>query len=127
MDHTHRTTRQVSAFSCILQPHHNPQSERLDLYHTYARRLLDVRLRIPVLADLHRYSFFVKSGHAYRCFCSPETLASIREKLARVGSNATYDKTCLSLSDEEVSRKVRAGEKSIVRLNVSSSIPSFKM
>ena len=38
--------------------------------------------------------------------------------MARTGSNATYDKTCLNLTDEEVVRKVRAGEKSIVRLNV---------
>ncbi|KAI0735761.1 glutamyl-tRNA synthetase [Earliella scabrosa] len=74
------------------------QSERLDLYHSYANKLLD-------------------SGHAYRCFCSPDKLAATREKLARTGSNSTYDKTCLHLTDEEVARKVRAGEKFIVRLN----------
>ncbi|KAI0757473.1 glutamyl-tRNA synthetase [Daedaleopsis nitida] len=74
------------------------QSERLDLYHSYANRLLD-------------------SGHAYRCFCSADKLATTREKLARTGSNSTYDKSCLHLTDEEVARKVRAGEKFIVRLN----------
>ncbi|KAI0762511.1 glutamyl-tRNA synthetase [Fomes fomentarius] len=74
------------------------QSERLDLYHTYAKKLID-------------------SGHAYRCFCSPDKLAATREKLARTGSNATYDKTCLHLTEEEATRKVRAGEKFIVRLN----------
>ncbi|KAI0782191.1 hypothetical protein C8Q75DRAFT_788322 [Abortiporus biennis] len=74
------------------------QSERLDLYHKYAHRLLD-------------------SGHAYRCFCSPDRLATTREQLARSGSNATYDKACLNLTDEEVARRVRAGEKFIVRLN----------
>ncbi|KAF8879922.1 glutamyl-tRNA synthetase [Infundibulicybe gibba] len=77
------------------------QSERRDLYQSYARKLLD-------------------SGHAYRCFCSMDTLASTREKLARSGSNSTYDKACLHLTDEEVARKVRAGEKSIVRLNDSN-------
>lgn len=79
---------------------HGPyfQSERLDLYHSYTRRLLE-------------------SGHAYRCFCSPDKLAATREKLARRGSNATYDKSCLHLTEEEVARRVRAGEKSIVRLN----------
>ncbi|KAG1857071.1 hypothetical protein F4604DRAFT_1931611 [Suillus subluteus] len=79
---------------------HGPyfQSERLDLYHSYTRRLLE-------------------SGHAYRCFCSPDKLAATREKLARTGSNATYDKSCLHLTEEEVARRVRAGEKSIVRLN----------
>ncbi|KAF9467001.1 glutamyl-tRNA synthetase [Collybia nuda] len=74
------------------------QSERLDLYKSYANKLLD-------------------SGHAYRCFCSADKLTATRERLARTGSNSTYDKTCLHLTDEEVARRVRAGEKSIVRLN----------
>ncbi|KAG5219452.1 Glutamate--tRNA ligase mitochondrial [Salix suchowensis] len=46
-----------------------------------------------------------------------DRLTTTREKLARSGSNETYDKHCLYLSDEEVARKVRAGEKSVVRLN----------
>ncbi|KAI9509861.1 hypothetical protein F5148DRAFT_1184185 [Russula earlei] len=81
---------------------HGPyfQSERLDLYHRYARKLLD-------------------SGHAYRCFCTPDRLAQTRERLARAGLNSTYDKQCLSLSSEEVARRVRAGEKNVVRLNDS--------
>ncbi|KAI1789160.1 glutamyl-tRNA synthetase [Ganoderma leucocontextum] len=79
---------------------HGPyyQSQRLDLYHSYASKLLD-------------------SGHAYRCFCSPDKLAATREKLARTGSNSTYDKTCLHLTEEEAARRVRAGEKFVVRLN----------
>ncbi|PIL30834.1 hypothetical protein GSI_07002 [Ganoderma sinense ZZ0214-1] len=79
---------------------HGPyyQSQRLDLYHSYASKLLD-------------------SGHAYRCFCSPDKLATTREKLARTGSNSTYDKTCLHLTEEEAARRVRAGEKFVVRLN----------
>ncbi|KAI0367459.1 glutamyl-tRNA synthetase [Pilatotrama ljubarskyi] len=79
---------------------HGPyfQSERLDLYHSYTDKLLD-------------------SGHAYRCFCSADKLAATREKLARTGSNSTYDKACLHLTEEEVARKVRCGEKFIVRLN----------
>ncbi|KAK2464603.1 hypothetical protein APHAL10511_003392 [Amanita phalloides] len=76
------------------------QSERLDLYQNYAKRLL-------------------QSGHAYRCFCSPDTLTDTRERLARSGSNITYDKRCLHLTDEEVARRVRAGHKSTIRLNDS--------
>ncbi|KAI0344028.1 glutamyl-tRNA synthetase [Trametopsis cervina] len=85
---------------------HSPyfQSERLDLYHTYAHKLIE-------------------SGRAYRCFCSPDKLAQTREKLARTGSNATYDKTCLHLTEEEVARRGRAGEKSVVRLN-DSNLPA---
>ncbi|GBE78569.1 glutamyl-tRNA synthetase [Sparassis latifolia] len=74
------------------------QSERLDLYRTYAKKLLD-------------------NGHAYRCFCSPDRLAATREKLARSGSTTTYDKACLNLTEEEAVRRVQAGEKSIIRLN----------
>ena len=48
-----------------------------------------------------------------------DQLTETREKLARSGSNASYDKRCLHLTDEEVARKLRAGEKYIVRLNVS--------
>ncbi|RDB27293.1 putative glutamate--tRNA ligase, mitochondrial [Hypsizygus marmoreus] len=80
------------------------QSERLDLYRSYANKLLD-------------------TGHAYRCFCTPDKLEETRERLARAGSNSTYDKTCLHLTEEEVARKVRAGEKSIVRLN-DSNLPA---
>ncbi|KAG8943893.1 Glutamate--tRNA ligase mitochondrial [Tulasnella sp. 424] len=74
------------------------QSERLDLYHAYTKKLLD-------------------TGRAYRCFCSPSTLSETRERLARMRSNATYDRTCLHLTDEEVARRVKAGEKHVVRFN----------
>jgi len=85
---------------------HGPyfQSERLDLYHSYANKLIE-------------------SGRAYRCFCSPDKLAQIREKLARTGSNATYDKGCLSLTEEEVARRLRVGETSVIRLNDSNLPP----
>ncbi|KAB5593550.1 Glutamyl-tRNA synthetase [Ceratobasidium theobromae] len=74
------------------------QSERLNLYHQYAKRILD-------------------SGHAYRCFCGPQRLTEIKEKLQKLGSNSTYDRACLNLSEEEIARRVRAGEKHVVRLN----------
>ncbi|CAE6430623.1 unnamed protein product, partial [Rhizoctonia solani] len=74
------------------------RSERLDLYHQYTKRLLD-------------------SGHAYRCFCGPVRLSETKEKLQKLGSNSTYDRACLNLSEEEIARRVRAGEKHVVRLN----------
>ncbi|KAI0033697.1 hypothetical protein K488DRAFT_77701 [Vararia minispora EC-137] len=84
---------------------HGPyfQSERLDLYHKYANLLLE-------------------NGHAYRCFCSPARLTETRERLARAGSNASYDKACLSLTEEESARRARAGERFVVRLN-NSNLP----
>ncbi|KAJ3795867.1 glutamyl-tRNA synthetase [Lentinula aff. detonsa] len=79
---------------------HGPyfQSERRDLYRSYANKLVD-------------------NGQAYRCFCSADELADVKARLARSGSNNTYDKKCLHLSDEEVARKVKAGEKYVVRIN----------
>jgi len=64
-------------------------------------------------------NILLKSGHAYRCFCSPDTLSEVKEKLARSGSSASYDRRCLHLTEEEVARKVRAGEKHVVRFNAS--------
>ncbi|KAF7330452.1 tRNA-synt-1c domain-containing protein [Mycena venus] len=85
---------------------HGPyfQSERLDLYRFYTTKLL-------------------ASGHAYRCFCSMDTLSEIREKFARTGSSQSYDKRCLHLTEEEAARRVRAGEKHIVRLNNGALTP----
>ncbi|KAF8584958.1 glutamyl-tRNA synthetase [Ramaria rubella] len=85
---------------------HGPyfQSQRLDLYRSFANKLLDTR-------------------HAYRCFCSPATLSGIRERLHKTGSNATYDRSCLHLTDEEVARRVRSGEKSVIRLH-DCSVPT---
>ncbi|KAJ7227069.1 hypothetical protein GGX14DRAFT_418018 [Mycena pura] len=80
------------------------QSERRDLYRSYTTKLLS-------------------SGHAYRCFCPIGTLTELREKLARTGSNATYDKRCLYLTEEEVARRIRAGERHVVRLNNSALLP----
>ena len=62
-----------------------------------------------------------QAGHAYRCFCSPDRLAETHQKLKSMGSNATYDRACMHLTEEEVARRVRSGERNVVRLNVSFS------
>ncbi|KAH7104666.1 glutamyl-tRNA synthetase, partial [Auriculariales sp. MPI-PUGE-AT-0066] len=80
------------------------QSQRLDLYRSYADRLLS-------------------QGHAYRCFCSADRISEMRAKLQSLGSNSTYDRHCLSLTDEEVARRVRTGEKSVVRL-MDTAVPA---
>ncbi|KAF8525125.1 hypothetical protein BU17DRAFT_41798 [Hysterangium stoloniferum] len=84
---------------------HGPyfQSKRLDLYHNYANRLLESR-------------------HAYRCFCSPDKLKETKDRLHQRGSSATYDRACLHLTEEEVARRVKHGEKSIIRIH-DESIP----
>lgn len=76
------------------------QSERLPLYKEAAETLL-------------------KSGHAYKCFCTADRLATLRkiqqaEKSARMG----YDGLCRGLSAEEVKAKEAAGEEYVVRLKM---------
>ena len=71
------------------------QSQRKNEYLKYAKQL-------------------VESGHAYYCFCSEERLASLPD----VNGARRYDKHCLSLSKEEVQRRLAAGEKYVIRQNM---------
>ncbi len=75
------------------------QSARKDMYLPYAEQL-------------------VKEGKAYYCFCTEEELAARREEAAKRGETFKYDKHCLHLSDEEVQRRIAAGEPYVIRQNV---------
>ncbi len=75
------------------------QSERLELYQEEARRLLE-------------------SGHAYRCFCTPETLAEMREEQQNKGEFGKYDRRCLSLSPREVQARLDRNEPHVLRLKM---------
>jgi glutamyl-tRNA synthetase len=57
------------------------QSQRLHLYREHAERLL-------------------ASGHAYRCYCSPQELEAKRELAMREGRKPIYDRTCRSRRDQ---------------------------
>ncbi len=70
------------------------QSERRNIYLSYAEQL-------------------VKNGGAYYCFCSKERLEELHN-----GGATKYDKHCLSLSEEEVKRRIAAGEKYVIRQNI---------
>ncbi len=54
------------------------QSERLDIYRKYERKL-------------------VEEGKAYYCNCSPDRLATLREELLRRKDNPRYDRRCRDL------------------------------
>lgn len=76
------------------------QSERLDIYHKYAKKLIENR-------------------KAYFCFCSQERLANLREEQQRLKlPQAKYDKHCLNLTNDEVQNKLANNEPHVVRLNV---------
>ena len=60
----------------------------------------------------------VENGHAYRCFCSPERLAQVREDLQKRGLPPGYDRHCRNLTQDEVQAKLDAGESYVVRFKM---------
>lgn len=83
------------------------QSERKEIYHKYADQLIE-------------------SGHAYYAFDTTEELDQMRERLQKSGNPAPkYDsitrqsmKNSLTLPQEEVVKRLDAGEEYVIRLKV---------
>jgi nondiscriminating glutamyl-tRNA synthetase len=80
---------------------HGPyrQSERLHLYQSYAMELLD-------------------AGSAYYCFCSTEKLEAERQAAVAAGRPVQYSGTCRTLSQDEVTTRMAAGEQPAIRFRV---------
>ncbi len=78
------------------------QSDRLELYHKYAKELID-------------------KGYAYYAFDTPERLQQLREEQQKKGLQTKYDKRDLHLTKEEVEAKLKAGEPYVIRLNVPAN------
>jgi len=72
------------------------QSQRLDIYHEAAGRL-------------------VSQGDAYYCYCSPERLAEMRAEQARRKQPPGYDRRCRDLSLKERAAKEAEGITPVVR------------
>jgi nondiscriminating glutamyl-tRNA synthetase len=83
------------------------QSKRLDIYKKYADKLLVEK-------------------KAYRCFCSSERLDRMRIVQQKNKQAPKYDRTCLSLSEEEVQQKIDAGEKYVLRFKIPEGYTTFK-
>lgn len=75
------------------------QSQRTALYRKYAEMLIE-------------------SGHAYRCFCSPERLTEMRDRQKSQKVAPMYDRHCLYLSQSEIKAKLAAGLPNVVRLKI---------
>lgn len=75
------------------------QSERLDVYRAHADRLL---------AD----------GHAYYCFCSPETLEADRQARLKDGLPPKYVGRCRTIARDEAAARVQGGELAVIRQRV---------
>jgi glutamyl-tRNA synthetase len=84
------------------------QSERLDIYHSYAQRLL-------------------AEDHAYLCYCSTEQLAEMRIEQARRKEPPRYDRRCRNLSPSErdsgLEFRVSSIEASELRTQNSELVP----
>lgn len=80
---------------------HGPyrQSERGDIYQRYAQQLLD-------------------SGHAFRCYRTPDELDQLRDSLKEQGVQRALKPSDLELPAEEVARREAAGAPSVVRMRV---------
>jgi len=65
----------------------------------------------------------LSDGTAYRCFCDPEDLAKRREDALAAGKTWKYDRACLELSEDEVARRISAGDPWVVRFKVPDGTP----
>jgi glutamyl-tRNA synthetase len=75
------------------------QSERLNIYHEYAQKL-------------------VTEEKAYYCFCSESRISELRSDFQKQGRTFKYDKHCLNLAKNAVDEKISNGESYVIRLNV---------
>lgn len=75
------------------------QSDRKDIYRPFVDKI-------------------VANGHGFKCFCTPERLAEMREAQRAAGKPPKYDGLCLHLSAEEVTTRVDAGEPHVVRMKI---------
>lgn len=73
------------------------QSERLPLYQMAANHL-------------------VQEGKAYRCFCCPDRLESLRAEQMKQGKTPGYDGNCRNIPDKEASARASGGEPYVIRL-----------
>lgn len=82
------------------------QSQRLEIYADWAAK-------------------FVASGHAYRCYCTPEELAQRREAARAAGGPSGYDGHCRNLAPEQVAAYEAEGRRPVLRLRMPDGTTTF--
>ncbi len=83
---------------------HGPyrQSERSAIYERYAAELL-------------------ATGHAFRCFCTPQRLEEMRAAQRAAKIPQKYDGRCVAVPDAESAARAAAGEPFVVRMKVPAA------
>jgi glutamyl-tRNA synthetase len=82
------------------------QSERIARYRAMADRL-------------------VATGHAYYCYCLPADLAAKREAAEKTGGAWRYDRTCCTLTGDEIAARERRQAPRAVRFRVPAGTMRF--
>lgn len=69
-------------------------------------------------ADLYRHwaNWLVDQEHAFRCYCSPERLAQMRQEQRERGEQVGYDRHCRYLTAAQRAEREAAGESYVIRL-----------
>jgi glutamyl-tRNA synthetase len=75
------------------------QSQRVELYRDYARRL-------------------VESGHAYPCYCTSDRLAQLKQEQQAAKQQYGYDRRCRDLPAAERAAREAGGEQAVIRFKV---------
>ncbi|MBI4435182.1 glutamate--tRNA ligase [Candidatus Uhrbacteria bacterium] len=83
------------------------QSQRLPIYKEHAQKL-------------------VEQGSAYYCFCSKERLEELRNQQQIAKLQTKYDRHCLKLDAQEISRRLAAGESHVIRLQIPDGETTFQ-
>ena len=60
----------------------------------------------------------IRSGHAYRCYCTSDRLSEVRSRQAKAKGFTGYDRRCRDLSDEERLNQERSAETTVVRFKM---------
>lgn len=83
------------------------QSERSQIYKQHAHTLL-------------------RSGNAYRCFCTADRLHALAEHRHKLGLATDYDRACASIPQEESEDRAHRGQSHTIRLRVPDQYPTYR-
>ena len=84
------------------------QSERLDIYHAAANKLVD-------------------RGVAYPCYCSPELLEEMRKERMAQNLSTKYDGRCRRLTESERNAREEEGLKPVIRMMIPDPAEGFEI